>query len=375
MQFMMFKPKAQSSGPKTQHYAVILAGGAGERFWPLSRVKQPKYSMRLNSDTSMIQQTVARLKGLVAPHRIIIVTNKQQVPVIKKELGAKKPYTFLIEPCLRNTAAAIGLAAFYIRRKNPGALMYVLPADHYIRDTRQFQSTMRKAAAVAYKNYLVTIGVRPTTPHTGYGYIKTRPQLSKTKDGVSYYEIDRFVEKPDLRTAQMYVRNSRYFWNSGIFVWKVGTITENIKRYMPALYHSLAPLERLFTRPHFEKRLTPRYRRLKKISIDYGVMEKAATRAMVPAAFDWSDFGSWLSLEELYRRDRDGNRAQGTIVTYDTKDSILCGPDSHLIATCGVKDLVIVHTSDATLVVHKKKTQEVKQLLQRLRTKRLVTYL
>lgn len=360
---------------KTKLYAVILAGGAGERFWPVSRMRSPKYTMKIVGTTSLIQQTVRRLKGLIPSEHILIVTNKHQIDLIRNKLKGMRLKNFLIEPCSRNTAAAIGLAAIYIRKKDPGAMMAVFPADHYIKEVKVFQSIIRKAARVAQDDFLVTLGIKPTFPSTGYGYIRIKDRASRIKNQKLYYEVERFIEKPDRKTAEKFLKSNRFFWNSGIFVWKLSTILDNLKIHMPKLYSSLLKMEKVLDSPRFKKDILRIYSGLRKISIDYGVMEKARKKALVLAKFDWVDLGSWLSLEEIYKKDRDRNVYKGLNINYDTEGSTIFGPEGHLIATCGVRDLVIVHTKDATLVAGKGKTQEVKKLVNLISKRGLKQYL
>jgi mannose-1-phosphate guanylyltransferase len=334
-------------GHKDTLYALILAGGAGERFWPVSRLKNPKYAMKLLGPKSMIQYTVERLKGLVPLRNILIVTNKEQLNLLRKNLRFFKAGNFLIEPYPRNTAAAIGLGAVSIKGKDPNAVMVVLPADHSIGDTKKFRSTIKKAAIAARNNYLVTLGIKPSFPHTGYGYIKA-------KRG----KVEKFIEKPDKKKAERFLKGKEYFWNSGMFIWKVDSILKSIRTHMPKLYRLLSKIENGASK----KEIARLYRALKKISIDYGIVEKTKNRAMVEARFGWSDIGSWQSLEEIYAKDKDGNICKAHAINYDARGSIIVGPKDHLIATCGIKNLVIVHTKDATLVLEKGRAQEIKKL-------------
>lgn len=348
-------------------YAVILAGGPGERFWPLSRVKNPKYVIELAGSRSMIELAVARLKGLVPKRNILIVTTKDQIGVMKKRLKRLAgTVNFLVEPCSRDTAAAIGLAAIYIRKKNPDSVMLVLPSDQLIRDEKIFRSAMKKAIGVAQRDCLVTLGIRPTAPLTGYGYIKIRNQQPATKSRRPYYSVERFIEKPDRKTAERFLRDNRYFWNSGIFAWKAETILKGIRKHMPQLHRALMKIGR---------GNSGIYKGLKKISIDYGIMEKADNKVMVPAGFSWSDLGSWLSLEEIYKKDGDKNVYKGLSVNHDTKDSVIIGSRNHLIATSGVRNLIVVHTDDATLVAEKGRAQEIKKLVRLIRKKGLNRFL
>ena len=372
------KHKSPNSELRTPNsiYAVILAGGPGERFWPASRARRPKYVTSIVGAGTMIEQTAGRLKGLVANRNVLIVTTKDQVRTLKKVLSSGAgDVKFLVEPCCRDTAAAIGLAAVYLRKKNPDAIMAVLPADHYIRNTKRFHETMKNAVKAAQMGYLVTLGIKPAFASTGYGYIKTRNRKPETGNRKSYYVVDKFVEKPDKKKAEMFLRRGGYFWNAGMFVWKTEVIIQHIKSFMPKLYRSLLKIEKLLGSPGFERRIGPIYSRLDKVSIDYGIMEKSSGIALVPATFDWTDCGSWLSLEEVLGKDRCGNVRKGLSVACDTKNSIVVSSGDHLIATSGVKDLVIVHTADATLVVNKADAQKLKGLVGLIRESGFSNYL
>jgi len=346
---------------KRKLYAVILAGGAGERFWPVSRIKNPKYAMHITGPKSIIEQTVDRVQGLIPNRNILIVTTKEQIALVRKKLKGMGARNFLIEPCPRDTAAAIGLAAAYIRKRNPKATIVVLPADHYIMNKKGFQSTVEKAIKAADKGYLVTIGIKPTYPATGYGYIRIKDKGLRIK-GATFYKVEKFIEKPNRRTAEKFIKSNKFFWNSGMFIWKVDTILDSIKKHMPRLYKVLI-------------RSGKDYKKLKKISIDYGVMEKSRSKAMVKAKFDWIDLGSWISLAKVCKKDKSGNVAKGRSINCDTKGSVIISSQKHLVATTGVKNLVIVHTKDATLVADKNKSQDIKRLVALIRKKGLKQYL
>lgn len=313
-------------------YAVIMAGGSGERFWPKSRRHLPKQLLPLVSSKTMIQETIGRLKGLVPENRIFIVTNRIQRKLIKKQTGCKN---IIEEKVARNTAPCIALSAGVIQKKDPGAIMVVLPADHQIKDVNNFRRTVLRAVDIADRdNILVTLGVKPSVPHTGYGYIERGKRL-----GSKLYKVSRFTEKPDLRTARRYVESGRYFWNSGMFIWKVGVILEEIEKYLPNIWKSK-----------------------EKISIDYGVMEKTNRAVVLEAGFNWDDVGNWASLDKHYKKDMNKNVIQGKVVIKNVDNSTII-TDSPLVAAVGISNLIVVGTKDAVLVCPKDKAEEVKNIV------------
>lgn len=314
-------------------YAVIMAGGSGERFWPKSRRRLPKQFLPIVSKKSMIEETIARLKGLVPEDRIYIVTNKIQASLIKGRRNV------IAEPLSRNTAPCIALSARIIQKRDPNAVMVVLPSDHHINDISKFQDAIR--AAVKMDSVLVTLGIKPKFPHTGYGYIRKGKRL-----GRGLYKVSRFTEKPDLVTAKRYIASGRYFWNSGIFVWKVGTILEEIKRYLPDLY-SLSKTG---------------YRNADNISIDYGIMEKTNRAVVLEAGFAWDDVGNWASLDKHKAKDKDGNILQGDAVVRDVNNSIIIS-EAPLVAGIGIRDMIVVATKDSVLICPKDRAEEVKSIV------------
>lgn len=354
---------------KNKSYAVILAGGSGERFWPESRAKKPKYTMKIMGSKSLIVQTVARLNGLIPKKNILVVTTRDQAKVIRGELkGTIGDKNILIEPVCRDTAAAIGLASICVKKKNPEATMVVLPADHYIRDTKGFKMAIKNAVNIAQKGRLVTLGINPTFPSTGYGYIEVKGHGSRSKGKAGYFEVKRFVEKPNRLFAERFLKSKKFFWNAGIFAWKADVVLDSMKRYMPDLYKSLVKIEK-------GTNASSVYKGLKKVSIDYGIMEKAKNKALISAKFDWTDLGSWFSLAELHKKDKENNAIRGLNIGYKTKNSAVFTSKNHLVATVGIKNLVIVHTDDATLVADISRAQEVKKIVEFMRKKGLKKYL
>ena len=355
-------------------YAVIMAGGSGTRFWPLSREAMPKQLLRIDGGETLIQQTIARVSPLVPPDRIYIVTNKNHAEQIRFQVPEIRKENYIIEPVAKNTAAAIGLAAIHINHHNPDGVMAVLAADHVIRHKDRFLDTLKDACGIARSGYLVTIGIKPTRPETGYGYIEAgeklevRSQKSETEeaDAPIAFRVLRFVEKPDIETARGYVEAGSYYWNSGMFVWRAGVILEEIGRQMVTLYKGLKEIESSFGKGTEESVTGEVFPKLESISIDYGVMEKSDKVAVVPADLGWNDVGSWTALDEIANRDANGNVITGNVVDVDSKDSIIYATN-RLVATLGLKDTVVVDTEDATLVCRKDRAQDVKKIVTELK--------
>ncbi|RMH37584.1 MAG: mannose-1-phosphate guanylyltransferase/mannose-6-phosphate isomerase [Nitrospirae bacterium] len=352
-------------------HGVILAGGSGTRFWPLSRERFPKQLLNILGEETLIQQTVRRLLGCMTADRIWIVTNHRQAESIQWQLAAwndqLSPH-IVAEPEGRNTAPAIGLAALRLLQEDPDAIMVVLPADHVITPQRKFHHAVVAGTTLAQADYLVTFGVRPTRPETGYGYIQPSLKHPLSKAGrILGYRVTRFVEKPDSRTARRYLRSGRYFWNSGMFVWKARTIVEELQRHKPALFRALQRVV-AYSRSSDTGAFARAYRKLEAVSIDYGVMERSEKTAMIPVDFTWSDVGSWASLPEVMPCDRAGNVMSGNIIDLGSTNSVLFG-QQRIVATIGLADMIVVDTPDATLVCPKDRAQDVKKVVEALRAR------
>ncbi|MBI4514861.1 MAG: mannose-1-phosphate guanylyltransferase [Deltaproteobacteria bacterium] len=347
-----------------------MAGGAGTRFWPLSRRARPKQLLPIASERTMLQDTVARIAPLVPPARIVVVTGHEHAAAVRQQLPLLPARNILVEPIGRNTAPCIALAAEWIHRQEPDSAMAVLPADHAIRNPAGFRRTVRRAFAVAEQaNALVTLGVLPTRPETGYGYIKTGVAADRGRPQLSW--VAEFREKPDARRARRLVASGRYLWNAGIFVWRTAVIRAALERHLPALAAAVAKLTARWPRSGGSIRLAA-YRQLPSVSIDVGVMEPAAaapahgTRvAVVAADFGWSDVGSWAALAELWGHDGAGNAVRGNAVLVDTTATTVYG-DKRLVALLGVHDLVVVDTPDALLICPAARAQEVRAVVAKL---------
>ena len=336
-------------------YAVILAGGIGSRFWPLSRETEPKQFLSFRGKNSLLQQTIERVLPLIQAERIVIIGSAQHKFELEAQVSSYKipASNIILEPCGKNTAPAIGLAARMIAEHDPQATMIVLPADHYISNEKKLLFLLKNGVKLAQDHYLVTIGIEPACPHTGYGYIKTRSHGSKvTRSQVKAYPVEKFTEKPDKKTAEKYYQARKYYWNSGMFIWKAAVILDEIKRYLPDLSSKLS---------------LDRWASIKPISIDYGVLEKSRRVVMLPARdLGWSDLGSWAAFSAICKKDKDGNVFQADSVDFDSRDTSVFG-NNRLIATIGLNDVVVVDTDDALLVCHKNRAEEVKKVVDHIK--------
>lgn len=313
----------------------------------------------------MIQKTVKRLLPLVELADIFVVTNIHYAELVQQQLPGLPKENILLEPCARNTAPCIGLAAAVIRHRYGEAMMLVLPSDHLIRYEEMYVDTLRQAVAVAeQEKNLVTIGITPTYPETGYGYICFERDAKLAMPGV--YRVERFVEKPDLETAKEYLSSHRYLWNSGMFVWKASSILANLEQLMPDIYAGLLRIETAVDTPDYETVLETEYQAFRSESIDFGVMEKASEIYTLPGSFGWDDVGSWLAVERINPTNEYGNYIEGDVITIGTERSTICG-GKRLIAAVGVEDLIVVDTDDAILICAKNSTQDVKKVIENLK--------
>lgn len=344
--------------------ALIMAGGRGERFWPKSRKKMPKQFLSLTDDgKTMIQLTVERIRYMVDVEDIYISTNREYRDLVTEQLPEIPEENILCEPVGRNTAPCIGLGAVCIQKKYEDAIMIVLPSDHLIKYNKMFLRTLTDASVVAEKgDNLITIGITPDYPESGYGYIKFDPDVS---DGHAY-AVERFVEKPSLEVAKEYLETEEYLWNSGMFVWKVSSILKNIQMLLPNMYQGLMKIKESIGTPEAESVLEKEFTAFTSESIDYGVMEKAKNIYIVPGTFGWDDVGSWLAVGRIKKSNENGNVVSGNIITIQSKNNIIQG-DKKLIATVGIENLIIVDTEDATLICDKDSVADVKKVLENLK--------
>ena len=337
-------------------YAVILAGGVGSRFWPFSRELEPKQFMKIVGEASLLQATVQRLKGLVEPRRVYIVTNNIYFYEVKAQVAkfGIPDANIILEPQGKNTAPAVGVCARLISRIDKEAVLLVLPSDHYIKNMENFKKTIKRAIACAGKDFLVTIGIKPNAPSTGYGYIK----VDGKKDGC--IEVEKFLEKPDLNKAKKYFKDRKFFWNSGMFIWKASVFLEEVEKYLPGLYVNL----RLINSVNDIAKTWPD---IEPVSVDYGVMEHSKRITMIPADFYWTDLGSWEALAEIFPKDKKGNISNGDALNVDSHGVCVFSRGNRLVSTIGVKNMVIADTPDALLVCDRNRAQDVKNLVGRLK--------
>jgi mannose-1-phosphate guanylyltransferase len=345
-------------------HAVIMAGGAGTRFWPESRALRPKQLLSLVGERTMIQSTVDRLAGLIPPERVLIVTNARLVAAIGEQLPELPAGSILGEPCKRDTAPCIGLAAFEVSRHDPDAIMAVMPADHVIRPEPLFRQWLEFAENLVKResNLIVTFGIKPTYPAESFGYIERGEPVGKPA-AMQMFAVKQFREKPKAELAKQYVASGDFYWNSGIFVWRARTILDALERHEPEMYAHLKRIADSRDRADYAAVLDREFSAIRGISIDYAVMERAEDVVVIEAPFEWDDVGSWQAIGRLSAADKAGNVIHGKHLGIDTKGSIVRTSDDHLVVTLGLKDCIVVHTPDATLVANKHDEESIRQLV------------
>lgn len=350
---------------RTKIAAVIMAGGKGERFWPQSRSAKPKQFLSLTQDgETMIQKTADRLMPLVGIDDIFVVTNQNYLSLVHQQLPQLPEENIIAEPAARNTAPCISLAAGMLRRKyKEDVIMLVLPSDHLIKFNALFVDTLKLAIKKAEQDdNLVTIGITPTYPETGYGYINFSPESS----GDGAYEVIRFVEKPNIELAKEYVNSGEYLWNSGMFTWKVSSILGNMQKFLPDIYEGTEKICDHYGAEDFNEVLKSVFPTLSSESVDFGIMERANHIFTIPGNFGWDDVGNWLALERINPTNEYGNMVRGDVISINTKNSIIVG-GRKLIATVGIENIIVVDTEDATLICSKNSTQDVKKVIENLK--------
>jgi mannose-1-phosphate guanylyltransferase len=340
-------------------YVVIMAGGVGSRFWPRSRKTLPKQLLNLFGEFTMIQETVRRLDGFIDADKIFVITNKVQKALIEEQLPQIPKDNIVAEPVGRNTAPCAALAAAIINEIKNDAVIITLPADHLINDIKKFQQAIQTAAEFAHQSKgLVTFGIEPTRPDTGYGYInfdrdEIKPQVHKVK---------KFVEKPNLETAQQYLSSGEYLWNSGMFIWRADVILDEIELHLPEIFKRIKLMNKNFSSSNFYRELDEIYHGLQSISIDYGIMEKSKNVFLVKSNFDWSDVGSWETAYELLKKDADMNAKIGDVFSAGSKNSYVYSPNK-FAAVVGMDNVIVINTEDALLVCNRNNVQDVRKIV------------
>ena len=352
-------------------FAVIMAGGVGSRFWPRSKKKTPKQLLKIFGEHTMIEATVKRLSGLIDKENIYVITNEIQRPEVINQLPDVPAENIIEEPFGRNTAACIGLASVIIKSKDPDAVTIVLPADHIIKDEEKFKQVLENAAKYANESKgLVTIGITPTRPETGYGYI----QINDKQVAENIFPVYTFAEKPNYATALRFVESGDFLWNSGMFIWRVDVILDEIKNLMSDLYEGLVAIEKSLTSLNFKEELKSVYAQLKKISIDYGIMEKSSKVFLTKGSFNWSDVGSWEEVYQLSEKNEKGNAAIGKVYTNMVSDSYIYSPDK-VTAVIGLDNVIVINHHDTVLICRRDKAQDVKEIVDYLKINKMDEYL
>ena len=343
-------------------YALILAGGSGERFWPLSRRNRPKQLLRLVSERTLLEETVARLEGFVPTERILILTNIEQEKGVRDLLEGFPKQNIIAEPAKRDTAAAVALGAGWVAARDHSATMLALPADHVIADRAAFQETMKTAAAAAEETgALITIGIKPTWACPGFGYIEQGEPVRLRSDGkIAVHRVVRFREKPNVDLAESFLRKGNFRWNAGMFVWSVPTVLSEFNRHAPELADFISQVR---SPKDLDKILHERFAKLPRISFDYAIMEKTEHVLVVEASFDWDDVGSWQAVAHYFKKDEHGNAANSALTALDSSDNIIFNDGETTIALLGVHNLIVVRTGDAILICHRHQAEKIKNLV------------
>ncbi len=346
-------------------YALILAGGSGERFWPLSRRNRPKQLLRLVSKRTLLEETVARLDGLVPPDRILVLTNVEQEKAVRDLLKKFPQQNIIAEPAKRDTAAAVALGAGWVAARDHSATMLALPADHVIADREAFQETMKTAAAAASETgALVTIGIKPTWACPGFGYVEQGEPVRLRENGkIAVHRVVRFREKPNADLAESFLRKGNFRWNAGMFVWSVPTVLSEFNRHAPELADFISQVR---SPKDLDKILREQFVKLPRISFDYAIMEKADRVLVVEASFDWDDVGSWQAVARYFKKDEHGNIANRALTALDASDNIVFNDGKTTIALLGVHNLIVVRTGDAILICHRHQAERIKNLVAKL---------
>jgi mannose-1-phosphate guanylyltransferase len=343
-------------------YVCIMAGGSGERFWPMSRQRTPKHLLKLFGERTMLEETVRRLEGVVPRENVFVLTNEVQLGATRAALPMLRPEQIIAEPAKRDTAQAAALATGLVRARNPNAVMALLPADHLIKNAQRLAEQLAAALArAATTEALLTFAIKPSYPSPGFGYLEMGAEVARSPEGGAVRRVVRFVEKPDLATAEKYVASGNYAWNGGMFIWRVGAFLAEAEKHVP----DLARFVREFPAGDPTAYLAERFPHLPKISVDYAIMEQAAAVETIVAEYDWDDVGMWTSLPPHLPGDEAGNAMLGDVLSVNAQNNVAIS-NGRIVALVGVKDLVVVETADAVLVCHRDSVQDIKKLMPKL---------
>lgn len=355
---------------------VILAGGSGTRLWPVSRKNTPKQSKAIIADKTLLKSTYDRLRIGFKKSDICVATNIEQIALISEQLPDFLSKNYIIEPDKKDTAAAIGLAAIYLYKQNPKEVMISINSDHYIKNEKDYIRILKLAERVIRKNTKtgVLVGINPTYPETGYGYIKMGEQKEEL-DGSKIFEVDCFEEKPNLKTAQGYLEKWEYLWNIGCFAWRVDTLLDLYKKHLPKMYKILKNIEKYIGEDGAEKMIAKEFKKIEPISMDYGIIEKVNDLFVIPADFGWADVGNWRTVKDILSKTKKGNITKGKVVNIEGKDNLVYNYSNKLITMVGVEGMVVIETGDSLLICPKEKAQDVKKIVDKLKIKKLNKYL
>lgn len=350
-----------------QHFIVIIAGGKGERFWPQSRAPRPKHLLPVVGSKPLLTQTIDRVKPLAPAKNIFVITSAVQEKAVREVCRGIPSANIIAEPVGRDTAAAVGLAAAIVAARDPQGIFAVLPADHVIHDNVSYQADLKAAfAAAEADSVMVTIGIKPTEPATGFGYIQ-RGEKWKAFNRRPVFSVKRFVEKPKQDVAEGYLASGDYVWNAGMFVWSVPVVESALAQHAPELDAALKPIRTALAKKRpLAGVLKKVYPTLPKISVDYALLEKSTNVVVLPSSFDWDDVGAWPAVAKHFKPDAAGNVSRGLALVEQGANNIIFSEGKHLVAVVGVDDLIVVHTPDATLVCPKSKAQDIKALLKQV---------
>ncbi len=356
---------------KDHVFVVILAGGGGTRLWPKSREKTPKQFLRLYTENTLMQDAYNRVRKVVPPDHVIVVTNKDYLEETRKLLPGIPPENIIGEPAKRETAAAMLLGALVARSKDPEAVVINQASDHIVTDEKEFVHVIETAAEVAFDGqYLVTVGISPTFPHTGFGYIKIDDEIESV-NRLDIFRVSNFTEKPNHATAKAFLATGKYFWNANMYVWKTSALLEAFSKYSPAILECLRDLEDEFGKPEFESKLKDAYENVEKISIDYAISEKADNLVLIPGDFGWNDIGDWKVVYSLRNKNAAGNvfmceTQEGNVVCHDSQNNLVHTHD-RLVALIGMQDTVVIDTGEILMVMPREKSQDVKKIVEKLK--------